>query len=258
MPAVSDLDTPKDVFKFVEASKVVVIGFFSESDAKEIKKFKGVAEALRDDYVFGQTHNQDSAKAAKVEQPAVVLYKKFDEKKIIYDGQMTKVALTEFIQKNSVPTMDDLGPSNYEKYVSMGLPMAYFFHHNTEQKEEFGPMFEKIAKDYKGKILFVYLDASQYGSHAENLALKQTWPAFGILTPKPQSKYPFDQTKTLNEKDISEFVKAFANGELKPTMKSDDIPETNDGPVTVVVGKQFKEIVMDASKDVLVEFYAPW
>lgn len=40
-------------------------------------------------------------------------------------------------------------------------------------------------------------------------------------------------------------------------MKSVDIPESNDGPVKVVVGKQFKEIVMDETKDVLIEFYAP-
>jgi len=32
----------------------------------------------------------------------------------------------------------------------------------------------------------------------------------------------------------------------------------NDGPVTVLVGHNFDQIVHDTSKDVLVEFYAPW
>lgn len=41
-------------------------------------------------------------------------------------------------------------------------------------------------------------------------------------------------------------------------MKSEDIPEKNDGPVKVVVGKSFESIVLDATKDVLIEFYAPW
>ncbi|KAJ2323908.1 protein disulfide-isomerase precursor, partial [Coemansia sp. RSA 2702] len=36
------------------------------------------------------------------------------------------------------------------------------------------------------------------------------------------------------------------------------IPETNDGNVFVLVSKQFNEVVFDKSKDVLVEFYAPW
>jgi protein disulfide-isomerase A1 len=41
-------------------------------------------------------------------------------------------------------------------------------------------------------------------------------------------------------------------------MKSDAIPETNDASVKVVVGKSFNDIVLDTSKDVLIEFYAPW
>lgn len=41
-------------------------------------------------------------------------------------------------------------------------------------------------------------------------------------------------------------------------MKSEEIPADNSAPVKVVVGKQFDEIVLDETKDVLVEFYAPW
>lgn len=46
-------------------------------------------------------------------------------------------------------------------------------------------------------------------------------------------------------------------GKLKPIVKSQPIPK-NKGPVKVVVGKTFDEIVMDAKKDVLIELYAPW
>ena len=41
-------------------------------------------------------------------------------------------------------------------------------------------------------------------------------------------------------------------------MKSQPLPKKNTGPVTVVVGKTFEEIVMDPKKDVLIELYAPW
>lgn len=47
-------------------------------------------------------------------------------------------------------------------------------------------------------------------------------------------------------------------GNLKPVIKSQPIPKSNDGPVKVVVGKSFDDIVMDTSKDVLIELYAPW
>ena len=36
------------------------------------------------------------------------------------------------------------------------------------------------------------------------------------------------------------------------------MPETNDGPVTVAVGKNFDDVVTNNGKDTLIEFYAPW
>jgi len=58
--------------------------------------------------------------------------------------------------------------------------------------------------------------------------------------------------------DITKFVNDFEEGKLTPHMKSEEIPAENDGPVKVVVAHQFEEIVLDASKDVLVKYYAPW
>ena len=36
------------------------------------------------------------------------------------------------------------------------------------------------------------------------------------------------------------------------------VTESDTGPVTVVVGDNFEEIVMNEEKFVLIEFYAPW
>merc|ERR1712168_732636 len=66
----------------------------------------------------------------------------------------------------------------------------------------------------------------------------------------------------MNEKfsveNLESFVKEFKGGKLKPYIKSEPIPESNDGPVKVVVGETFDQIVNDPTKDVLIEFYAPW
>ena len=45
---------------------------------------------------------------------------------------------------------------------------------------------------------------------------------------------------------------------MKPSIKSEPIPETQEGPVTVVVAHNYNDIVLDNKKDVLIEFYAPW
>lgn len=57
---------------------------------------------------------------------------------------------------------------------------------------------------------------------------------------------------------IQEFVDDMLEGKLEVYMKSEPIPETNDGPVKVAVAKNFDEIVTNNEKDTLIEFYAPW
>lgn len=57
---------------------------------------------------------------------------------------------------------------------------------------------------------------------------------------------------------IGKFISDVQSGALKPHLKSEKVPESNDGPVTVIVGSQFDEIVKDPTKDVLVKYYAPW
>lgn len=47
-------------------------------------------------------------------------------------------------------------------------------------------------------------------------------------------------------------------GNLEPYLKSEAVPDNNDGPVKVAVAKNFDEIVTNNGKDTLVEFYAPW
>lgn len=57
---------------------------------------------------------------------------------------------------------------------------------------------------------------------------------------------------------LEKFISDFLADKLEPYMKSEELPQDNTTPVKVLVGKNFDEIVNDADKDVLIEFYAPW
>ena len=84
------------------------------------------------------------------------------------------------------------------------------------------------------------------------------FPAFAIQEIEKNQKFPYPQDKKLNAKDIGKFAQDFVDGKVEPSIKSEPIPEKQDGPVTVIVAYNYKDIVMDETKDVLVEFYAPW
>ena len=50
----------------------------------------------------------------------------------------------------------------------------------------------------------------------------------------------------------------FIDQRLKPTVKSEEPPKKNDGPVRITVGKTFPQDVYEFDGDVLMFFYAPW
>ena len=57
--------------------------------------------------------------------------------------------------------------------------------------------------------------------------------------------------------NLQAFVNDLDEGNLEPYIKSEAVPEKNDGGVKVAVAKNFDDVV-PKDKDVLIEFYAPW
>ena len=101
--------------------------------------------------------------------------------------------------------------------------------------------------------------AIQFGDHAKSLNLNEPkWPAFVVQDLGKQLKYPYDQSKALDAADIDALVEGYLDGKIEPSLKSQPIPEEQKENVFELVGKQFDDVVFDDSKDVFVEFYAPW
>ncbi|RKP10576.1 thioredoxin-like domain-containing protein [Thamnocephalis sphaerospora] len=258
LPDVSSL-TADDIVEFKDSDKVVVIGHFASEEDKDYVAFKETASKLRDDFVFGATFDKKVAKKVEIEKsPSITLFKKFDEGRTDYDGKFNDADIAEFVKTNAVPLLNELGPDNFMDYIESGKPLAYLFVASDEDRETLGDELRDVAKEFKGKVNFVFIDANQFGGHATTLNLKEEWPAFAIQETKKQLKYPFSQDKEITGKAIREFVSSYVSGELKPSIKSEPIPEANDEDVKVVVANNFEDVVLDKSKDVLIEFYAPW
>lgn len=79
-----------------------------------------------------------------------------------------------------------------------------------------------------------------------------------VLWDRHWNAFIMDENLESDCKNLKLFLKSYEAGELKPYVKSDKPPKKNDGAVTVVVGTTFRDIVLDNSKDVFIEFYAPW
>lgn len=255
-PAVADVEGGDKLQSFIDSDRVVVMGFGEKSGA-DYEAFAKVAQMFRKKIVFGWA--TDAGAVAKYKK-GVTLFKKFDNGSAQFTGSMTEADLKKFVETESIPLMDDIGPNNYQGYMDSGLPLVYLFTASPEDKKTFGSIVEPFAGKYKGKINFVHIDAMKFGGHAPYLNMEQKWPALAIhdMSGDKDHKYPFPQDQTIEKAAVEKYFADFADGKLKPKFKSQPIPETNDGPVKVVVHDEYEKIVMDKSKDVLLELYAPW
>lgn len=251
-----------DTFKSSDRS--VVVAYLSPSDEASETALKNVADKMRDDHFFGVVKDEALAKKHGVDSlPAVVVYKQFDEevdggRSELKGDKLEEQQVEEFVKTNSLPLLDEIDSSNFAYYAETGRPLAYLFADSKEMAEPLIKEIKPIAQKYKGKINFVYIDANKYGAHAGNVGLKEEWPAFAIQHVDTGAKFPFDQSAKITKDNIEAFVDDYVAGKIQPTLKSQDIPAENNGPVKVVVAKQFNDIVLDKSKDVFLEVYAPW
>jgi len=258
LPAVSDV-TKDTLEEFKTADKVVLVAYFAADDKASNETFTSVANGLRDNFLFGATSDAALAKAEGISQPGLVLYKSFDDGKDVFTEKFDVEAIKSFAKVASTPLIGEVGPETYSDYMAAGIPLAYIFAETPEEREQFAKDLKPLALKHKGAINFATIDAGSFGQHAGNLNLKVgTWPAFAIQRTDKNEKFPYDQDNKITEKDIGTFVEDFLAGKVEPSIKSEPIPESNDGPVSVVVAKNYKDLVIDNDKDVLLEFYAPW
>lgn len=250
-PAAQELTDAASVEAFADLSKVAVVGFFADAQGAEYDAF--VAAATDDDErAYGYSLDSATAEAQGASVPSVVLFKKFDEGKNVLEGSLTKKTVEEFVAKNSIPlvipfTMDAVG-----QIFQSPLGKVAFLFSQTEL-----PDFAAVATKYKGKLVFATSDGSVDRLNSHVGLEKSDFPKLVILeTGAQMKKFPLTSA-SLDESSMSEHIDAYFAGDLKPWFKSEKAPADNSGPVTVIVGNNFNEIVLDETKDVLLEVYAP-
>ncbi|CAK7242554.1 MAG: protein disulfide-isomerase precursor [Sporothrix thermara] len=257
LPAVSTI-TKDNLDEFKKADKVVLVAYFKADDKASNETFTKVAEKLRDNYPFAASSDAELAEAEGITVPSIVLYKDFDEGKAVFTDKFDEAAIEKFAKTASTPLIGEVGPETYSDYMSAGIPLAYIFSETAEERKELAEELKPIAEAHRGTINFATIDAKAFGAHAANLNLPtDKFPSFAIQETSKNQKYTFDIDAKITKDAIKKFVDNYVAGKIEPSIKSEPIPEKQEG-VTIVVAKNYDDIVLDDTKDVLVEFYAPW
>ena len=103
--------------------QISIVGFFDENDKQSYAIFEGVANKKRESYRFGASSSATLAEAEGVKQPAVILYKSFDEGKIIYTQKFEIDSILRMIDLHTFPYIGEITPKTYQSYINVMLTM---------------------------------------------------------------------------------------------------------------------------------------
>jgi len=262
-PPATTLATVEEATAFTTGKDVSVIGFFADETTDAAKAFLAAASNM-DDFQFAITSSPEVAAEHKVEGEAVLLLKTFDDGRAVLSEGITEEAVVLFVSSESLPLVVEFNQDTAQKIFSGEIKshLLAFLSAKAESHADDVAMIADIAKDHKGKMLFVTIntDEEDHKRILEFFGILETeLPTFrAIKLGEDMAKFKPDDD-TVEAENIKAFVAKFLAGELKQHLMSEEIPEDWDKEaVKVLVGKNFHEVAMDAEKDVLVEFYAPW
>ena len=93
----------------------------------------------------------------------IILFKDFDEKKSVFEGESTKAAITEFVQGNSLPLLVDFKHETASKIFSGDIKshLLIFLSKEAGHYDEYSEIARSVAKSYKGQILFVTINTDE-------------------------------------------------------------------------------------------------
>ncbi|XP_004695586.1 PREDICTED: protein disulfide-isomerase [Condylura cristata] len=262
-PAATTLPDVAAAEAWVESSEVAVVGFFKDVESDAARQFLLAAEAV-DDVPFGLTASGDVFSKYQLDKDGVVLFKKFDEGRNNFEGDITKEKLLDFIKLNQLPLVIEFTEQTAPKIFGGEIKthILLFLPKSADEREAKLDHFRKAAAGFRGKILFIFIDSD----HADNQRIleffglsKEECPALRLITLEEEMAKYKPEAAELNADKITEFCQRFLEGKIKPHLMSQELPDDWDKqPVKVLVGRNFEEVAFDPRKNVFVEFYAPW
>ncbi|XP_037620533.1 protein disulfide-isomerase A2 [Sebastes umbrosus] len=264
-PGPAALDSADSAAQFIDSHNITVVGFFDDLESKAAKAFKEVAMDVTDTE-FAVSASPEVFQKYEVKANSVVLFKKFDDGRADFslseEGKLDKEKLISFMKENSLELIIPFSQERAEKIfgASVQLHSLLFINSSVESQTTLVDEARTVAREFKGKVLFVVIDVTADISHVLNyfgVSAKDA-PTVRLINMETGKKFAIAAGDlTLNS--LRELCQEVLGGTAKPYYRSDDIPEDwNKGPVKVLVGKNFDSVALDPTKNVFVEFYAPW
>jgi len=257
------VNSEEELTKLQEKYEVFALGVFDSADSANFKAFNFIA-SNDETNVYAYTTSNEVKSKLSIDKDTVVVLKTFDEGRVdLAVGEELQIQdVTDFVTTSSIPLVQEFTPESSKKIFSSPVTKHVLFFTDKKETHHASVMetFRTVASSYKGILLFINVPSSEskildfFAITADQIPTAVVADLGGGSGIK---KFPY--SGALEVAAFSEFADKFLTGQLKATLKSEEVaPEDTEGNVKVIKGKSFEDIVLNNTKDVFVEFYAPW
>jgi len=246
--------------KFTENGGVVAYVTGGEEGTEYKNWIRAATSGQLEDFALGHVFEASLSGNYK---DTVVIYKRGETPIVYPEDKITKTKVVAWINAEGYPLYEEIAQPVWQRSQSANKPLLAVFVDSA--KPEQLTMVNEIAKALKGQVVVTY------GPLPAQKSLAERWGASGnvfptaILADWKNSNNPI--MTVFNEETEKDgltaatgiaFVQAALKDQYQTYLKSEPLPADNNGPLYTLVGKNFESIVNDPTKDVFVEFYAPW
>jgi len=254
-PPTVPLATSDEFTKFKDNNDVAVVGFFPDAESEAFKTYVSVADGF-DDVVFGVITDPQVAGQAGLEVGKVAVFKQ---------GNMSKLhpsndKLLFFIRGELVPLIQEMTAQTAPKIFGGDIQnhALLFVSKKSDDFATHTNNFKTAAAEFKGQMLFIYIDSDQ----EENKRVMEFFgltdkdvPTYRIIKMQDNMAKYKPEELDLSSDAVIKFSQGVLSGVIKRHLMTEEVPaDWNSKPVSVLVGKNFKEVAFDSTKKVFVEF----
>lgn len=259
----------KDLKKSMKEDAITVVGFFKNISDPLVSTYMEAANEMRDEYHFVHVTDSDIGRVYNVDMNSIVVFmperfqSNFEPKKhVLKKSTMTREDIMNFVEEKQFPLVGHYNFNTEKKYnkvypLCLVLYFVEFSHDHKKATQLWRTKIARIAAEYR-EITFAIANEEDYPNLMADFGFDESGEEMhiGILT--GSKRFSMEPIEEFDSGAIRKFLSDFRGNKLKPHIKSQPIPKQKKGPVTVVVANNFDQIVLDKTKDVLIEFYAPW
>jgi len=267
---IQELESFKEVQEFRKLKESII--FIGDTSTKylslekrlndQYKKYSAFLYASKyyDDVIFAECDSQDCLENFDSFGGLVSFYNGFHSEMSNIDNFSEK-QLINFIYEKTTKIFPDLDePTSRVIFNGYSAGLFLFIDKQNEVHKKYIMHLRSAAKNLKKAIHLVIAETNtEIGSQvAEILKLKfSDLPKVFIIDSRKEEIQIYRLDKEISDFNIYEFAKNWGLNKLVPIVNSEEIPQKQTFPIITVVGKNYKELVIDSPQDFLIYYYSP-